>query len=314
VAKPLQIETGLLTSGTQRLVTSAFSSYRESLTYYKDIARHARRIGGQLHQPGQGEVVAVLVADRHDNIGMDPVARAIADAGGATFLLDAGDDTSTGSPWEAFSLESLDQAFKDYDERFAIAGNHDNGSYVPAYGAKLGFTELNADVVDGPQGIRILGVNDPRSSGLGAWKDEVGISFDEQTHRLADIACQHDADGDRISTLLVHDANNGQEALDRGCVDLVVAGHVHVRLGPTKVVGANGKIGYTYTTGTTGGAAYALAIGTSLRRDAMVSLVTYRGGKPVGVQPVTIRTIGDFRVGPYIHLAPTGPDRAKSGQ
>ena len=47
---------------------------------------------------------------------MDPVARAIADQGGATFLLDAGDDTSTGGSWEAFSLESLDQAFDDYDD------------------------------------------------------------------------------------------------------------------------------------------------------------------------------------------------------
>ena len=38
----------------------------------------------------------LLVSDRHDNIGMDQVARAVADAGGATAVFDAGDDTSTG--------------------------------------------------------------------------------------------------------------------------------------------------------------------------------------------------------------------------
>ena len=46
--------------------------------------------------PQEGETVVALVSDRHDNIGMDGVARAIADAGGATAVFDAGDDTSTG--------------------------------------------------------------------------------------------------------------------------------------------------------------------------------------------------------------------------
>ena len=100
----------------------------------------------------------------------------------------------------------------------------------------------------------------------------------------------------------MHDANTGREALSRGCVDLVIAGHLHVQLGPTRVVGENGKVGYTYTNGTTGGAAYALAIGSKLRRDAQVTLVTYRDGRPVGIQPVTVRTVGDFQVGEYVEL------------
>ena len=53
-------------------------------------------LAAQLRQPEDGETVAVLVSDRHDNIGMDPVARKVADEAGATVLLDAGDDTSTG--------------------------------------------------------------------------------------------------------------------------------------------------------------------------------------------------------------------------
>ena len=129
------------------------------------------------------------------------------------------------------------------------------------------------------------------------------MSFDEHRAELADLVCEHEADGgDRISTLLVHDANSGDEALERGCVDLVLGGHVHAQLGPTQVIGQNGRAGYTYTNGTTGGAAYALAIGSKLRRDAQVTLITYRDGGPVGFQSVTVRTVGDFRIGEYFEL------------
>jgi predicted phosphodiesterase len=306
-AQAVEVDNGLMTSGTRRLVESAIDSYRKSLRFYDDLTVQAASLTG-LRQPAEGEVVALLVSDRHDNIGMDPVARAIADQGGATFLLDAGDDTSTGSAWEAFSLDSLAQAFEDFEHRFAIAGNHDQGDFVTEYQRQLGFTTLTGEVVDGPEGLRLLGASDPRSSGLGSWRDEGAISSNEQRRRIADVACAHDADGDRIGTLLVHDANSGREALERGCVDLVLAGHLHDQVGPTPVTGSNGSTGYSYTNGTTGGAAYALAIGTKLRRDAEVTLVTYRDGRPVGLQPVVVRTVGDFEVGRYIELSPGTPN------
>ncbi|MEZ5097139.1 MAG: hypothetical protein R2731_14175 [Nocardioides sp.] len=117
--------------------------------------------------------------------------------------------------------------------------------------------------------------------------------------RLADLVC---AAPERVGTLLVHDADAGAEALARGCVDLVVGGHVHVQVRPTRVEGADGAVGYSYTNGTTGGAAYAIAVGSKLRRPAGVSLVTYRDGRPVGVQPVLIQTNGTFSVGPFSAL------------
>src|SRR4029079_9089391 len=93
-----------------------------------------------------------------------------------------------------------------------------------------------------------------------------------------------------------------RHAVNEGCVDWVLAGHLHEQVGPTATTGANGKVGYSYTNGTTGRAAYALAIGSKLRRDAEVTLVTYRDGTPVGLQPVTVTTIGAFRVGAYVEL------------
>ncbi|HEX4977656.1 MAG TPA: metallophosphoesterase [Nocardioides sp.] len=301
-AAGLEIETGLITSGTRRLVASAIASYRTSLEFYSGLVERVPALADQLRQPGEGEVVGVLVSDRHDNIGMDPVARALADAAGATFLMNAGDDTSTGSAWESFSLESLAEAFADVDDRYAVAGNHDHGDFVVERLDDLGFTMLDGEPVEGPEGIRLLGASDVRSSGLGAWRDEREVSFGEQQQLIAELACELDADGERVSTLLVHDANSGRIALERGCVDLVLAGHLHLQVGPERVEGANGRAGYRYTTGTTGGAAYAVAIGSKLRRDAQVSFVTYAGGRPIGVQAVTVRTNGDLEVSDWTAL------------
>ena len=105
-------------------------------------------------------------------------------------------------------------------------------------------------------------------------------------------------------TVLVHDANLGDEALDRGCVDLVVGGHTHVQAGPDPVVGDDGAIGYTWTNGTTGGAAYAIALGSKPRRDADVSLITYADGRPAGLQWVRLRTDGSWLVGDYSPIEP----------
>jgi hypothetical protein len=180
---------------------------------------------------------------------------------------------------------------------------------------------LEGEPVEGPEGIRLLGASDVRSSGLGAWRDETDVSFADQQQLIADLACELDADGERVATLLVHDANSGRIALERGCVDLVVGGHLHLQVGPERIEGSNGRVGYRYTTGTTGGAAYALAIGSKLRRDAQVSFVTYAEGRPIGVQAVTVRTNGDLRVDDWVPLeldepaetetdteADTGPD------
>ena len=296
-ADGLEVRTGPTTTQTRRLIASAVSTYDKSKAFYAAAAEEAA--GLDLRRPEEGETVALLVSDRHDNIGMDPVARAVGDAAGATVVLDAGDDTSTGQPWEAFSLDSLDRTFDDLD-RYAIAGNHDNGPFVIGYLDDLGWTTFDGEAVEGPGGGLVLGVDDPRSSGLGDWREETGLSFGEVEDRLADAAC---ASEERIATLLVHDANLGRESLARGCVDLVVGGHTHVQRGPEAVLGEDGRIGWTYTNGTTGGAAYAIAVGSKPRREAGVSLVTYdEEGRPVGTQAVGLQTDGTFVVGDYAPL------------
>ncbi len=297
-----QVQGGLFTSGTRRLLRSALETYDKSTVFYDDLVARVPEVAEQLRTPAEDETVAVLVSDRHDNIGMDQVVRAVGDAAGATVVLDAGDDTSTGQTWEAFSLDSLDAAFEGYDARVAIAGNHDNGSFVGRYLGDLGWTRLDGEPVEEFGGVRITGVDDPRSSGLGSWRDETGLSFREVEESIADDVCALDEDDQRIATLLVHDANLGRTALARGCTDLVLAGHLHEQVGPDRVTGEDGQVGYSYTNGTTGGAAYALAIGSKLRRDAQFTLVTYRDGRPVGLQPVGVRTGGRMQAEDYVEL------------
>jgi len=300
-AQAIEVRVDVTTAQTRRLVESAIDTYAESKTFYRAAAEEAA--GLDLREPGSDETVVVLVSDRHDNVGMDAVTRAIADAGGATGVLDAGDDTSSGKSWEAFSLDSVSEAFEDLD-RWGITGNHDHGSFVRGYLGDLGWTMLDGEVVDGPGGSRLFGVDDPRSSGLGSWRDETGLSFEEVGARIGEAACATD---ERVGTILVHDANLGREALARGCADLVVGGHVHVQVGPTRVVGENGQAGYSYTNGTTGGAAFTFALGSKLRREAQVTLLTYRDGRPAGLQPVSLRTDGRFVVGDYVPLHLTEP-------
>lgn len=302
----VEVRGDVTTSQTRRLIESAVSTYEKSRGFYAQAAEDALEL--DLREPEEGETVAILVSDRHDNIGMDRVARAVGDRAGATVVLNAGDDTSTGATWEAFSLDSVSAAFEDYD-RFGVAGNHDSGDFVTDYLADHGWQMLDGEVVEGPGGGTLLGVADPRSSGLGSWRDETGLSFEEVGSRLADVACEAAEDDGPVGTLLVHDVNLASEALARGCADLAVGGHLHVESGPDPVVGPEGQVGYRYTTGTTGGAAYAIAIGSKPRREAQVTLVTYRDGRPVGLQGVFLQTDGRWQVGEYVVLV--RPDAAR---
>ncbi|MDT0200859.1 metallophosphoesterase [Nocardioides sp. AE5] len=292
----IEIQGSLSAEGTRRLVMSAIDTYQSSHAFYAAARDRAADI--TVRDPGEGETVAILVSDRHDNIGMDPVVRAVADRAGATVVLDAGDDTSTGARWEAFSLDSLADAFEDFEHRYSIVGNHDSGDFVETYMADLGWTVATHEPIDTEPMGRFASFNDPRSSGLGNWRDQVGMTIGEKSAYIADILCA----SDRVGTLMVHDINMAKESLARGCVDLAVAGHIHVQTGPDAVLGENGEVGYQFTNGTTGGAAYAIAVGSKLRRAAEMSLITYRDGRPVGIQVVTLQTTGYFTVQDWVEL------------
>ncbi|UPK74858.1 metallophosphoesterase [Nocardioidaceae bacterium SCSIO 66511] len=289
----IELSTGSATRGGVALIEGALDTYRTSQKFYGDMADRVPTIADDIRMPEEDQKLAVLVSDRHDNIGMDPVIAAIGREARADLIIDAGDDTSTGGSWEAFSINSMARAYEDF-EVVAIAGNHDKGGFVRDALDDAGFTVLDGEPTD-VEGIRFLGASDPRSSGLTAGYGEDSGSIEEQGARLTDVACE-DED---VSTVVVHSPTTGEQVARSGCVDLIVSGHLHRQVGPDTVTGENG-VTTTYTNGTTGGAAYAFALGSKLRRPAQATLITYdEDGRPVGLQPVNFETGGQINVADY---------------
>lgn len=297
--KGVEVASGFSTTGGVGVIKTAVETYQRSTQFYGQLKDKVSQVKGQLHKPEKHETVAIQVNDRHDNIGMDPFAAEVAKDAGAKLLIDAGDDTSSGQTWEAFSINSLRQHFKDF-KVVAVAGNHDAGGHVEDEMRKSGFTVLDSKPVE-VDGIRFLGDSDPTKTGLGSADQPGDETIDHQSKRLADIACAQPADK-RISTFVVHDPSSFADTAARGCATLLLSGHLHHQVGPeTKVV--DDRPVTTYTNGTTGGAAYAFALGYTLRRPGEVTLITYQKGAPVGIQTVTAELTGDITVGPYNPLS-----------
>ncbi|MFD1824694.1 metallophosphoesterase family protein [Mumia zhuanghuii] len=290
----VEISSGSATDASRAIVESAITTYDTSVKFYGAMKDRVPEIAPQLRQPAEGEIVAVLVADRHDNVGMDSVVRAVADEVDASLLIDAGDDTSTGASWEGFSIRSLARQFRDIPT-VAVAGNHDEGDFVAEQMKKEGFTVLDGEPTD-VEGIRFLGYSDPRSSGLTAGWEQGSTSIREQGKELTETACD---DGD-VSTVVVHSPTTGEEVAASGCVDLVLSGHLHVQRGPTVTTAPDGRRTVSYTNASTGGAAFAFALGSKLRRQAQTTLITYRDGRPVGLQPVNFNPDGTIAVADYV--------------
>lgn len=313
VLDSLEVADSATTAGSRALVEGALATYRESLTFYGQLAISAATT--EVRQPQEGQTTALVVTDRHDNIGMDPVARAIADRAGARLLIDLGDDTSSGAAWESFSINSLAREFEGFDV-VSVAGNHDSGPLVVEQMKDKGFTVLDGKPTT-VAGIRFIGGSDPRSSGLTA-----GYNGDEPDNidaiRLQDEALTAAAcDDGNAAVAVLHSAASGRKLAQSGCVDLVLAGHLHRQVGPEVVLSdltatRPGRTTTKLTTGSTGGAVYAFALGSKLRRQAQVTIVTFSDGQPVGVQPVTFKPGGIIVVSDYAPLtltpASTGQD------
>ncbi|TCO51701.1 putative MPP superfamily phosphohydrolase [Kribbella antiqua] len=294
----VEVAAGFSTTGGVGVIRTAVETYERSTEFYGKLKERVSQVGGRIHQATEDETVALLVSDRHDNIGMDPFAAEVAKVAGAKVLIDAGDDSSSGQSWEVFSIHSLRQHFRDL-KVVAVAGNHDAGGHIEDAMRKNGFTVLDSKPVE-VEGIRFLGDSDPTKTGLGSADQPGDETIAEQSERLANVACDQPSDK-RISTFVVHDPSSFADTATRGCATLLLSGHLHRQVGPEHKV-VNGLPVTTYTNSTTGGAAYAFALGYTLRRPGEVTLITYSKGQPIGLQTVTAELTGDITVGAYTPL------------
>lgn len=297
----IQLAQGSATSSSRALVEGALYLYRDSVTFYRALDENAEQ--AVLRTPAEGETTAIVVTDRHDNIGMDPVVRTIADRAQARMLIDLGDDTGQGASWESFSINSLAREFEGFDT-VAVAGNHDTDAVAEQMSDK-GFTVLDGQPVE-VGGVRLLGGSDPRGTKLTGYTEDAATrssSLADQDAALREAACSADAGGDRVGVVAVHSWASASEVAASGCVDLVLTGHLHYPVGPKAIAGPAGATTTRLTTGTTGGAVLPIALGSSLRRQAQVSVVTFDAdGVPVGVQVVSFNPSKIIDVAEYVPL------------
>lgn len=297
----VELAQGSATSSSRALVEGALYLYRDSVSFYEALANTAQQT--LLRTPQEGETTALVVTDRHDNIGMDPVIRSIADQAQARMLIDLGDDTGQGASWESFSINSLSREFEGF-EKVAVAGNHDTDA-VAEQMADKGFKVLDGRPVE-VGGVRFLGGSDPRGTKLTGYTEDAKTrngSLAEQDASLRDVACSADEAGDRVAVLAVHSWASAKEVAASGCVDLVLTGHLHYQVGPSAIDGPGESTTTRLTTGTTGGAVLPIALGSSLRRQAQVSVVTFDDeGIPVGVQVVSFNPAKTIDVSDYVEL------------
>jgi len=294
----VEAASGFATAGGIGLIRTGVETYNRAQQLYDGLRAAIPDAVYRVRKPEAGEKLALLLSDRHDNIGMDPVIAELADRTGVALVIDAGDDSSSGQRWEAFTINSLAEHFKHY-KVVAVAGNHDAGGYIEDTMRNRGFTVLDSKPVE-VEGIRFLGDSDPTSTGLGSADRPGKETVAEQSERLADVACGQTGD-DQIGTLVTHDPMSGADTAARGCASLVLSGHLHRQVGPDTRAADGGAV-TSYTNGTTGGAAYAFALGYTLRRPAEVTLVTYSGGTAVGLQPVLFQPSGHVEVGAYVPI------------
>ncbi len=297
----LQLAQGTATSSSRALVEGALYLYRDSVSFYGALEEQAQQVS--LRRPEEGETTALVVTDRHDNIGMDPVARRIADQADARLLIDLGDDTSQGDAWENFSINSLAREFDGFDV-VAVGGNHDADPTTEQM-RKRGFRVLDGEPVE-VGGVRFLGQTDPRGTTIAGYTEDADArdsALAEQDARLREAACASDERGQRVGVLAVHSWASAKGVAASGCVDLVLTGHLHYQVGPKAIAGPEGASTTRLTTGSTGGAVLPIALGSSLRRDAQVTVVTFDAeGTPVGLQVVTFTPAGVIDVGDYTDL------------
>jgi predicted phosphodiesterase len=297
----IELAEGSATSSSRALVQGALYLYRDSVTFYEALEDNARQT--VVRTPEEGQTTALVVTDRHDNIGMDPVVRTIADRAQARLLIDLGDDTGQGASWESFSINSLAREFDGF-ETVAIAGNHDTGA-VAEQMADEGFTVLDGEPVE-VGGVRFLGASDPRGTTLTGYTEDAKTrngGLAEQDVALRDAACSADEAGERVGVLAVHSWASASEVAASGCVDLVLTGHLHYQVGPSAIDGPGETTTTRLTTGTTGGAVLPIALGSSLRRQAQASIVTFDAeGVPVGLQVVSFNPSKVIDVADYVEL------------
>ena len=230
---------------------------------------------------GQPDEVRILqVSDIHLNpVGVE-LAIELAEQFDVDAVVDTGDLTSFGVPFEARIGELIEEIDVPY---YVVPGNHDSPANRRALGRFDGVTVLDGEVAD-IEGIEVLGVADPNFTATNELDEEaIAENLADQHPEVERLVARHDPD-----VLAVHNRRQADTVL--GTVPLVIAGHLHEH---TFAV-ADGTILTTAgSTGATGLGSF--TVDTDLPYEA--SVLRFVDGQLTIVDTVALRgTGGEFHL------------------
>jgi predicted phosphodiesterase len=228
----------------------------------------------------EGDVAILHISDLHLNpIGVN-LARQMASSFGVDAVVDTGDTTSFGLPFE----QPFSQLFGDFDvPYYFVAGNHDSMENRAAIAAAPGVTAIDRKVVD-VKGVRILGFDDPVVTTTRIVPKEERAA----TMEAAEPALRRLTEEDRPDVVATH--NPAMASAVAGEVPLVIAGHLHRSVLTADqgtlvaVVGSTGATGLGSLT-------------VESEQPYLAEVLRFRDGDLVAIDNIELKgTLGDFVV------------------
>ena len=143
-AQPLEVDAGLLTQGTKRLVESALDSYRTSSEFYREATD-----GGGRPRPARCTPPPRARRSRWSSrTGTTTSSWTRWPARSPTWPAPPSSSTPATTPrpdrrGRRSASSRWTRPSTDIDDRFFVAGNHDHGDFITEQAAELGFTTLD---------------------------------------------------------------------------------------------------------------------------------------------------------------------------
>ena len=207
-AEAVEIEGGLLTSSTRRLVESAIDSYRTGGVLPSRPSTTLRQSPSRCDGPGGRDRGGARLRPPRQHRdgprgarGRRPRRRHRAARRGRRHV----DGLGVGGVQPRVAGRGL----LAFEERYLVTGNHDHGSFVAGQAADLGFTVMDAEVVEAADDIGCSGRRPPLLRARELARGDRAL-LRRRRRAAGRHRVRRDADGERVGTLLVHDANLGR--------------------------------------------------------------------------------------------------------
>lgn len=230
--------------------------------------------------PPSGQTLILHVSDIHSNpLGLE-LAQRLAQSFAVDAVLDTGDLTSFGLPFEARISDDISDLGVPY---LFVPGNHDSSANRAAIEANPSVVVLDGEV-EQVGAVRILGIGDPTFTA----DNVVGTAEANERKRRSAPSVRATLQRERPDLLAVHDLRQADQA--PGVVGVVAAGHTHRRSQQRQ--GAT----VTLTVGSTGATGLgSFTVETSQGYEA--EILRFDGRRLAAIDYVTVKGItGDFQV------------------